>query len=220
MPRLTSQRHSGLINSESENFQVCFSAVHYLKSSEQRRKQKFSDLRISSEQPCFSADFVWNSADSELNNADFLWNSADFWRIQNDNFCLIFQFLRNFTNTSSLRHVIEHISTICEKEWTTETSLFNLVNTDRYNKRYNKKPKSPKVCVFCYGSNNKTNKIQIFKNTFPLRLMKFQKIQFCRHFTDYWGKITLLNTKNAILMNTSSVSISSDYVITIWYSHL
>ena len=35
-PGLTSQRHSGLISSDSEQFQVCFSAFHYLKISEQR----------------------------------------------------------------------------------------------------------------------------------------------------------------------------------------
>ena len=35
-PGLTSQRHSALISSDSEQFQVCFSAVHYLKISEQR----------------------------------------------------------------------------------------------------------------------------------------------------------------------------------------
>ena len=36
LPGLTSQRHSALISSDSEYFQVCFSAVHYLKISEQR----------------------------------------------------------------------------------------------------------------------------------------------------------------------------------------
>ena len=36
LPGLTSQRHSALISSDPEYFQVCFSAVHYLKISEQR----------------------------------------------------------------------------------------------------------------------------------------------------------------------------------------
>ena len=36
-PGLTSQRHSALISSDSEYFQVCFSAVHYLKISEQQK---------------------------------------------------------------------------------------------------------------------------------------------------------------------------------------
>ena len=48
-PGLTSQRHSALISSDSEYFQVCFSAVHYLKISEQRWKRKFSELKISAE---------------------------------------------------------------------------------------------------------------------------------------------------------------------------
>ena len=58
---LTSQRHSALISSDSEQFQVYFSAVHYLKISEQRWKRKFSELRFSLKQRCFSVDFLWNS---------------------------------------------------------------------------------------------------------------------------------------------------------------
>ena len=61
LPGLTSQRHSALISSDSEYFQVCFSAVHYLKiseqrwfSSEQRWKRKFSELKISAETALFS----------------------------------------------------------------------------------------------------------------------------------------------------------------------
>ena len=62
-PGLTSQRHSALISSDSEYFQVCFSAAHYLKiseqrwfsseqrwfCSEQRWKRKYSELKISAE---------------------------------------------------------------------------------------------------------------------------------------------------------------------------
>ena len=66
-------------------FQFWFSAVHYLKiseqrwfSSEQHWKEKLSELRISAEQRYFSADYLWHSADSEL-------KSSDFWRIQNGN---------------------------------------------------------------------------------------------------------------------------------------
>ena len=63
IPGLTSQRHSALISSDSEYFQVCFSAVHYLKiseqrwfSSEQRWKRKFSELKISTETALFSSE--------------------------------------------------------------------------------------------------------------------------------------------------------------------
>ena len=83
-PGLTSQRHSALISCGSEYFQVCFSAVHYLKiseqrwfSSEQHWKRKFSELKISAETALFQRWFLWNSADSELNSADFLWTSAE-----------------------------------------------------------------------------------------------------------------------------------------------
>ena len=40
LPGLTSQRHSALISSESEKFQVCFSAVHYLKISPENLLKK------------------------------------------------------------------------------------------------------------------------------------------------------------------------------------
>ena len=118
-PGLTSQRHSALISSDSEYFQVCFSAVHYLKiseqrwfSSEQRWKRKFSEQKnqrwiravsalffsetelIFSEtalkhqifrakksalnQSCFSADFLWHSAEKPKiqSKKNQLWISA------------------------------------------------------------------------------------------------------------------------------------------------
>ena len=85
-PGLTSQKHSALISSDSEYFQVCFSAVHYLKiseqrwfSSEQRWKRKFSELKISAEselfqrwfslkQSWFSLKQRWNTKFSEQKN--------------------------------------------------------------------------------------------------------------------------------------------------------
>ena len=103
-----SQRHSALISSDSEYFQVCFSAVHYLKiseqrwfSSEQRWKRKFSELKISAETALFSSETeliqswtalifsetalkleILRAKKSALNqscfSADFLWNRADF----------------------------------------------------------------------------------------------------------------------------------------------
>ena len=108
VPGLTSQRHSALISSDSEYFQVCFSAVHYLKiseqrwfSSEQRWKRKFSELKISPEtalfqrwfslkQSWFSLKQHWNTKVSEQKNqrwisgfsADFPWKRADtHWRL-------------------------------------------------------------------------------------------------------------------------------------------
>ena len=108
VPGLTSQRHSALISSDSEYFQVCFNAVHYLKiseqrwfSSEQRWKRKFSELKISAETALFSSETeliqswtalifsetalkleIFRAKKSALNqscfSADFLWNRADF----------------------------------------------------------------------------------------------------------------------------------------------
>ena len=105
---LTSQRHSPLISSDSEMFQFCFSAVHYLKISEQRWfnfeqrwKRKFSELKISAETALFSSETeliqswtalifsetalaleIFRAKKSALNqscfSADFLWIRADF----------------------------------------------------------------------------------------------------------------------------------------------
>ena len=105
--QLTSQRHSALISSDSEYFQVCFSAVHHLKiseqrwfSSEQRWKRKFSELKISAETALFSSETeliqswtelifsetalkhqIFRAKKSALNqscfSADFLWNRAE-----------------------------------------------------------------------------------------------------------------------------------------------
>ena len=99
---------SALISSDSEYFQVCFSAVHYLKiseqrwfSSEQRWKRKFSELKISAETALFSSETemiqswtalifsetalkleIFRAKKSALNqscfSADFLWNRAVF----------------------------------------------------------------------------------------------------------------------------------------------
>ena len=100
MPGLTSQRHSALISSDSEYFQVCFSAVHYLQiseqrwfSSEQRWKRKFSELKISAETELiqswtaliFSETALklelFRAKKSALNQScfsgDFLWNRAE-----------------------------------------------------------------------------------------------------------------------------------------------
>ena len=78
-PGLTSQRRSVLISSDSEYFQVCFSAVHYLKiseqrwfSSEQRWKRKFSELKISAETALFQRLF---SLKQRWFRADQLWFS-------------------------------------------------------------------------------------------------------------------------------------------------
>ena len=38
-------------------------------------------------------------------------------------------------------------------------------------------------------------------------------------FQNFWGNLRFMNTRNAILMTNLCVSITSYYVITIWYSH-
>ena len=64
---------------------------------------------------------------------------------------------------------------------------------------------------------------QFFKNILPFSWMNYQfysKKSFAIILRKNGRNLHYLNTKNAILMTTSSVFITSDNVITIWYSHL
>ena len=88
-PGLTPQKHSALISSDSEYFQVCFCTVHYLKiseqrwfSSEQRWQRKFSELKIS-------------AVSAMISSATAL-SRAVFWRIQNDNVFVTFFIFSKF----------------------------------------------------------------------------------------------------------------------------
>ena len=93
MPGLTSQRHSALISSDSEYFQVCFSAVHYLKISEQRWfsseqlwNWKFSEQKnqrwIRAVSALIFSETELIFSETELNSADFLWHSSEKPKIQ------------------------------------------------------------------------------------------------------------------------------------------
>ena len=66
--------------------------------------------------------------------------------------------------------------------------------------------------------------VQIFKNYSRLVGWNFrtisEQLNFCCHLTKIWGKFTIFNTRDSILMANSIVFITPDYVITIWYSHL
>ena len=107
LPGLTSRRHSALVSSDSEYLDVCFSAVHYLKmkiseqrwfSSEQCWKWKFSEPRI-------NGDFLWNSADSQLNSVNFFCNSAELRRFFTDwewQFMVNFSFLFKICRSTSV----------------------------------------------------------------------------------------------------------------------
>ena len=82
-----------------------------------------------------------------------------------------------------------------------------------------------KFWVFCYCSSNKTDVLQIFKNTIPFSGMNFKNdfeiFEFLLSFCGKLGKfIFFVNTKNAILMTSLCVFITSEYVITFWYCHL
>ena len=145
---LTSQRHSALVSSDSEYFQVCFSAVHYLKISEQRWKRKFSELKI-------SGDFLWKSTDSELNSADFLWNSSDFWIIQNDIFWF-FHVFQNFPTYLNFEAQNSGSHPRLGKEVSNNYLLPHFRTGQRYNTYLN-------FWVYCYCSNNKTDMVKLFK---------------------------------------------------------
>ena len=103
-PGLTSQKHSALISSDLEYFQVCFSAVHYLKiseqrwfSSEQRWKRKFSELKISAETEQIFSEKALIQSWTVLISSETVLKSADFWIIQNDIFWLTFHFFQKFS---------------------------------------------------------------------------------------------------------------------------
>ena len=140
-PGLTSQRHSALISSDSEQFRLCFSAVHYLKiseqrwfSSEQRWKRKFSELRISAETTLIFSETALIQGWTALISFETAMNSADFWRIQNDNFLFIFHcFFEICGCTSVLRHINQNLSPICEQKLSAKIKVFNLLTGQRYN---------------------------------------------------------------------------------------
>ena len=90
IPGLTSQRHSALISSDSEYFQVCFSAVQYLKICEQR---------------WFSLKQRWTALIFELFRMTI--------------FVFFFTFFKIFLSTSISRHIIPVSSLIYEKKWET-----------------------------------------------------------------------------------------------------
>ena len=158
-PGLTSQRHSALISSDSEYFQVCFSAVHYLKiseqrlfSSEQRWKQKFSELKISA----VSALIFYETA----------LNSADFRIIQNDKYWLLFHFVQNFSKYLNFEAHNSCFQPSLRKKVSNKCLLLHFRTGLRYNKYLN-------FWVCCYCSSNKTDMVQLFKNIFAFIGVKF-----------------------------------------------
>ena len=112
-PGLTSQRHSVLISFDSENFQVCFSAVLYLKICEQRwfNPGVFHVLWISaekrhnSETALFRADYL-----SDFNSSNKNWhNSNKFWPTLHSNILFVPSFQFKASSSTGIRiefHVI------------------------------------------------------------------------------------------------------------------
>ena len=200
-PGLTSQRHSALISSDSEYFQVCFSAVHYLKISEQR---------------WFSSEQRWNWKFSELKI------SADLWIIQNDNYWLILQFFKKISKYLNFEAHNSGFSPSLRKEVINKYFLLNFRTGQRYNKYFN-------FWVYCYCSNNTTDMIQLFKNIFAFIGVKFLDyskkfesfLSICRsftfsvireyHFNDHFVRFQHFGLRYHILIVSSTcVSIRAD----------
>ena len=78
--------------------------------------------------------------------------------------------------------------------------------------------KNSKFWVFCYSLSNKTDTAQNFESNFLLSGMKFQdrfkRLSFCFHSAEFWVNLHTFKTRKAILMTTSCVFITSDYIIT------
>ena len=117
-------------------------------------------------QRCFSADFLWNTADSELNSADFLWNSADFWIFQNDNCRFIFHYVQNFSKYLNFEAHKFGFHPNLRKEVSNKNLLIHCRAGQRYNKYLN-------FWVYCYCSSNKTYMVQLFKNIFAFMGVTF-----------------------------------------------
>ena len=183
-PGLTSQRHSALISSDSEYFQVCFSAVHYLKiseqrwfSSEQRWKRKFSELKISAETALIQS---WTA----LITSETALNSSDFWIIQNDKFWLILLFFQNFSKYLNFEAHNSGFQPSLRKEVSNKNLLLHFPTRQRYNTYLN-------FWVDCYCSSNKTDMVQLFRKIFAfigLKIQDYSKkieslLSICRIFT-------------------------------------
>ena len=84
--------------------------------------------------------------------------------------------------------------------------------------------KNCKVWVFCFCSSNKTDLVCFFKSIFPFCWLIFQNyfktIQFLLSIYRILGNFTFFEYEEWFLMINSFVFITSDYVITFWYSHL
>ena len=82
------QRWSALIQNTFRSVSALFIIWKSLNSADSALNSaengNFQSSKSALKQRCFSADFLWNSADSELNSADFLWNSAEQRRFLNN----------------------------------------------------------------------------------------------------------------------------------------
>ena len=141
-----------------------------------------------------------------------LWNSADFWIIQNDNFWLIFgfHFFQNFSKYLNSEAHNSGFQPSLQKEVRDKSLLLPFRRGQRYLTYLN-------FWVYCYCSSNKTDMVQLFKNIFAFIGVKFRDyskkfeslLSICRIFT-----FSLI--QHTILMTTSCVFSTSDYVIIFW----
>ena len=183
-----SQRHSAPISSDSEYFQVCFSAFHYLKiseqrwfSSEQRWKRKFSELKISAETALiFSETAViqsWTALISSETALIFEWFRMAI-------FGIFFTFFQSFSKYLNFEGHYYGSPPSLRKEARNQTWVLHFRTGQSYNTYLN-------FWVYCYCSSNKTDMVQLFKVIFAFIGVKFQDyslkfeslLSICRNFT-------------------------------------
>ena len=111
-PGLTSQRHSALISSDLEYFQVCFSAVHYLKISEQR---------------WFSLKQRWFRAEQRWFPLKQRWTALFFEYFRMTIVGLFYTLFKISLSTSISRHINLVFSPVYEKKWATKINFFIFV---------------------------------------------------------------------------------------------
>ena len=182
------QRWSALIQNTFRSVSALFITWNSLNSADSALNSaengNFQSSKSALKQRCFSSDFLWNSACSELNSADFHWNSADFWIIQNDKYWLPFHFFHNFSKYLNFEAHYPCFQASLRNYLSNNGLLLHFRIGQRYNKYLN-------FWVYCYCSSNKTDMVQLFKNIFAFIGMKFQAyfkkfeslLSICRIFT-------------------------------------
>ena len=166
---------------------------------------------ISSDSEMFQ---FWFSAVHYLKISEKRWRSLIFDGLgENDNFQSIFHCFLKFSDIPFLRTIILNFCQLCYKKSAIWISLINLCTV--------RKDYDLKFWVFVTAQVTKPMWFNFCKMFSRLVGSNFKNIsKKCVFVVILLNIYLFFNTRNAILMTTSCIFVTSDYVITIWYSHL